>query len=85
MTCQQSTIQRPCHQNPITSVMTRATNRAKEKITRSIKKAGERKNIIKDLEAWIMTKPERNEENLAKYNKFISDITAVEKDLQKYW
>lgn len=44
-----------------------------------------RKNIIKDLEAWIMTKPERNEENLAKYNKFISDITAVEKDLQKYW
>ena len=34
MTCQQSTIQRPCHQKPITSVMTRATTRAKEKITR---------------------------------------------------
>ncbi|BBM81748.1 thioredoxin family protein [Candidatus Uabimicrobium amorphum] len=44
-----------------------------------------RKKIIKDLEAWIMTRPERNEENLAKYNKFISDITAVEEELQKYW
>lgn len=44
-----------------------------------------RQKIIKDLEAWIMTRPERNEENLAKYNKFISDITAVEQDLQKYW
>ncbi|WP_372369893.1 thioredoxin family protein [Candidatus Uabimicrobium sp. HlEnr_7] len=41
--------------------------------------------INDSLEKWISTRPERNEANLKKYNQFVAKITAIEKELKKYW
>ena len=79
MTCQQSTIQRPCHQKPTTSAMTRATTRAEEKITRPIKKAGEHKNIIKAFNMFLST-TRLEKENLEWYiARFERNHAEVEK------
>ena len=87
MTCQQSTIQRPYHQELIISVMIRATTRAKGKTTRQIKKPGKSKNIIKafnrtlnttrlekeNLE-WFITRFERNYAEVEKLRKTLSPL-----------
>ena len=79
MTCQQPTTQRPCHPKPTTSAMTRATTRAKEKITRPTEKASEHKNIIKAFNMFLST-TRSEKENLEWYiARFERNYAEVEK------
>ena len=62
MTCQQSITQRPCHSKPTIGAMTRATNRAKEIITRPTEKSSEHINIFEAFNRFLSTTKSENKD-----------------------